>query len=324
MPEYIKVFQNENLSKNRIVSKGVLVNLEEIFQENDLILIDGCMASGSNLSREIYNIRSLNSINRDMIDKGNQNISFFREIIQNEKSFTIKEIGEEFYNYVRHIGNCLNYHSRKENNSRKLRRRASSEIRNVVYSETEEVRETNIEFLRNYQDSLYDIYNLIKRNSLNIKDKRYEILTEIIRLIDNKIGLQKDAGYNYYGKGELPKTSINDDKLVAALYYGCIFLKKKTAILSCDSDFVRIMGITPYLMGAYNFFPYNGIFRDMINESKFNLYIGDANRVKINKRFFEFPLEYEKEFKIRNISDEENNILKSKIDDLWKEIYEIQ
>ncbi len=301
----------------------VPINLEEILNDNDLILVDGSInTKNSNFSKIVYDMKSLRFLDNAMINRENENTLDIIDFMKKDNVFTIDEISEEFYKYVIHVGNSLSYLSRNQKGNF-FRKRVSLESKKIPYSYEKKIKDRNLSLLKGYHNNLYDLYNSFKRKSLKLNDKRYEFLTEIVELIDNKIGLQRDTGYVYTDKEVLTK-SINDDKLVGALYYNCMVLKNKTAILTSDSDFVRIMGVTPFLMGSDDFLPYNNDFRESLNQTHFKIYIYNATNDKINKRTLEFPLIYNKEFLIRNISSEENQVSKDRIKFLWKEISEVQ
>ncbi|MEK6914283.1 MAG: hypothetical protein AABW83_01400 [Nanoarchaeota archaeon] len=321
-----KLEENTNfgVSFNRISTNqvNIPINLEEIFNENELILVDGGISTKNpNFSKMIYDIRSLRSLDSNLIDIENRNVLDIIDFMKRDTVFTIDEISGELYKYVIHIGKSIAYLSKNQKGTL-FRRRVNLEGERVSYSCRKEIEDQNLSLLKNYHNNLYNLYNSFKRKSLKINDRRYKFLTDILELIDNKIGLQRDTAY-VYGDKELPTKSINDDKLVGVLYYNCMFLKKKTAILTSDSDFARIMGVTPFLMGSDDFLPYNNNFRESLNKNQFNIYIYDAINDKINKRIFEFPLMYKKEFVIRCVSSEENQIFKDKIRNLWIQISEI-
>ena len=327
MSDNKKLEENTNfgVSFNRISPNQVKIpiNLEEILNENELILVDGGISTkSSNFSKMIYDMTSLRSLDSNLINIENRKILDIIDFMKRDPVFTIDEISGEFYKYVIHIGNSISYLSKNQKGNF-YRKRVSLESKKIQYSYERKIKDRNLNLLKDYHNNLYVLYNSFKRKSLKIEDKRYKFLTEVVELIDNKIGLQRDTRH-VYGDIEMPTRSINDDKLVGALYYNCTILKNKTAILTSDSDFARIMGVTPFLMGSDDFLPYNYDFRESLNQTRFNLYTYDAISDKVNKKIFEFPLMYKKEFIIRNTSCEENQIFKDRIRFLWKEISEIQ
>jgi hypothetical protein len=56
-----------------------------------------------------------------------------------------------------------------------------------------------------------------------------------------------------------------------------MFSDKKVGILTKDTDFFRLLGATPSILGAKEFRPYNGTFRKPIHKNPVRLYyrIGD-------------------------------------------------
>src|SRR3989344_3660428 len=126
-----------------------ILNLEEIFIENDLILVDGSIKkTSSNFSRFIYDIKSITELDKNFINEENVNVLNMIEIINNDNVFTINEISEELYKYVIHIGGCINYFSNNQK-GKFLRRRTNLVKKKKFYPHKKGIEEEKLKLLEN-------------------------------------------------------------------------------------------------------------------------------------------------------------------------------
>jgi len=171
------------------------------------------------------------------------------------------------------------------------------------------------------QETTYDL-RIASRNKelqrhFSIDEEKYNVLVEMINLLDRMIHLKKDTNL-IYGQHDvdMSRESDREERLVASAYYLSIFSGKKPVILTADTDFVRLMGVVPRLMGSDEFLPENELFREALKANPPGLYL------KAGKRYDLVPLstvaQFSPEFIVYNIPEDRNAPLKIWFKKLWE------
>lgn len=251
-----------------------MVTLQEILSSKEsIILIDTSIRSGSIDERgvgwDIYDAQTYVELNHGDLIRGGENIRFLTLILEHPNTATIPKITQEIKNLEQVLSNKIKflnenhrnrqgYHANKGRRFRKQKERSAS-------SES---------LLKELQQRTYCLYRLSERKELTFEESTYQPLLEMIKLIDEAIGLKQDTHLLYHERDK-PEIhdSDTDEKLTAALFYLSMFSDKPPILLTRDGDMVRLVGVIPRLIGADNFLPENKRFREaVIFRNPFRLY----------------------------------------------------
>ena len=288
------------------------VSLEDVFSDNDIVFVDGSAFSHTDLPREIYDKGSFCYIDNNSLKFEMSRINYALEIMNNINTRVTPEVVKEIWEYGRILGDTISNISNKDR-GRDYRYHKKKHIpkRKMINNESST---HNKELLEDLQKNAYSLFQMCSRKKFEIKDNKFDFMLEMIKLLDQKIGLQRDFSYNY-GEHDLPRTNFDtDDKLVASLYWKSLFTNEKSSILTGDSDIERILGVSSRLLGSEFFLPYNELFRDKLNFNPCKLYFS-YEECLFEKNFS--PYHYDKDFLIRKISYGENIKVRESIKSLW-------
>ena len=102
-----------------------------------------------------------------------------------------------------------------------------------------------------------------------------------------------------------------------SLFLRAMYSIENPVLVSKDFDFLRLLGVTPRIIGSDEFIPYNNFFRERIKENPYKLYIKFPEKEKFKEILFDFK--FEKYFHIDGVSEEKNNKLKEIMTGFWKD-----
>ena len=291
-------------------------SLEEILNNNTTFIDSSIINPGSTI-KKIYEATSFNNLDSSLIISERNKIIGSIEIIKNQKVKVIPQVVEEIKEYQRILGDKISYISHLDR-GRFYRNKNKRHI-SKWFIKNNKNNSINKKLLGDLQQDAYLLYQLCSRKKFEISDKKFELLLEMIKLLDNKIGLKKDISY-VYGDHNIPDTSSDtDERLVASLYWNSLYSNNSASLLTTDTDFIRLLGVTPTLLGSYQFFPYNEYFRNRLSKNPFKLYIFTNNEYS-EKTFH--PFNFNHDFLIYKIPKNENSEVRERISFLWKEFSE--
>ncbi len=245
-----------------------LVTLDDVLAE-ELVLIDGCVKSRTGFLTRIYGTRNGSSLNTRVMRDEIRDLQYFLDILGRDNIQTIPQVSGQFRVYYEKVRGRLRYfyglHGRDIDfgngnrdifkSHRKFKKRSTK----------------NLKLLRQLTHSVEQVYNSLTGMELDTTGPAYEILVDMVKNIASVFELKQDTA-PLYG---LPPTkpSDKDERLVASAYWVSMNSDIAPAIFTSDTNFKRIIGVTPYLMGNRDFLPYNQDFVDAIAERAPKLYL---------------------------------------------------
>lgn len=290
--------------------------LQEILDENEFVLIDGNIIEKKDICTGTYEIKHFASLDIQTINDTEKEFRKTQRVIHHPHATTIPEVAREIRACAEIIGCKLEYLSRmKKIISTKVRNRTPGKRNHNEYPSSSR----NEEALKRLQETIFLTYEAFQDNETKIKDPRIKILTEMVRTIDLAIGLKQEVNPLYGLPAKDPTLSDTDEKLVATLYYRCMFSQTSPVLLTRDSDFGRLLRVTPRIMGSDEFLPYNQSFRTRLAENPFKLYVPDSGGNF--KKYLEGPahLQFNEEFFLGGIPQQKNQEIREQIRTLWKQ-----
>lgn len=290
------------------------VDLDYILESNDLLLMD-TSAQDTHFLRDSYGIRKIEDINLDLLNYENGNILKFINLLNDSKLGTIQEVIDEIKIYVEKLGYKISWITKYKEDHRKFLGNQRIKIDRKYVNHKKKDHYDLIDLLRIYHENVYKFYSICKNKKIEIKNKNYELFVQMFEIIDNAINLKKDTAY-IYGQEANNKNNHTDEKLCSALIWNSLFSNNRTGILTKDTDFIRLLGVVPKIIGSDEFLPCNQYFRKRIKSNNPHLYI-----LYNDKLCNEISLDYkfENTVEIKNNRDGDNKKLKTQIEAIWKE-----
>jgi len=305
-------------------------SLDEILDKEDIVLIDTNILQrddSHSFGEEIYSILDFSEFDTEKLDLLLASFRHGLSVMQLPNVRTIGNVADEIRDFSVVLGNKLSYVHVDKKNTRKYSRK---QVRTIRINESKmNAARINEEKLRELQDLVYQLSltagsrDIYSENTFHIDSKCSDILLEITKQIDRAIEL-KPSKPRYHPNKVLDSSrrTDTDERLVVALYCLALYPKKHATLVSGDTDFVRLLGVLPKVMGAYEFMPYNARFRESLQDNPFKFYL----REQCNGEFT-LPFEdddkivFDDSFVIRTISNDENNEFKAQILGLWKDFF---
>lgn len=289
--------------------------IEELLEDTGkIILLDSSIREqddirdGFNICRRIYEAERFQHLDNADLERGIREMTFLTEMFFHPTVFTIPKVSGEIEQIVKIIGDKLKYLNKKR------------EDKSHASLEQEEL-------LEELQQKTYNAFRAAKNKELErwqtqletrVDKKQVTPLAEMIILIDDKIGLKKDAAFLYGDHDkDMSRESNTGEHLVATLYYLSMFSKRTPVLLTGDTDFIRLLGVIPRLLGSPDFLPYNLQFRNAIKQNLPILYFKgkDKGYTEIALK----DLDYSNPFRINNINLSENDTTRAHILNLWQD-----
>lgn len=305
-------------------------SLSEILDKEEIVLLDTNILEGESphhFGEDIYPIYDFSGFDTERLDFMLASFSQALSVMQLPSVRTIQSVADEIRDFSVVLGNKLNYLPTNKKSTRTYSRKQVRKIRiNEAKMRAARVNESKLEDLQDlvYRLSLAagsrDIYF---PNEFRIDLKCSDILLEIVKRIDKVIELKPSKPRYHTNKIlDSSRRTDTDERLVAALYCLALYPKKHASLASGDTDFVRLLGVLPKLMGAYEFMPYNARFRESLEDHPFKFYLYEKD-----KREFTLPFGdddkviFDDTFVIRTVSCDENNEFKAQILGLWTDFF---
>ena len=150
---------------------------------------------------------------------------------------------------------------------------------------------------------------------MDVNEEIYEKLARMLTLISKTAKLKKDAAFNFgQRRRDISQETDVPERVVAALYYASMFSPHSPALLTGNTNYVRIMGVIQRLLSADEFFPDNQEFREALeHQNPAKLYV----RRKIIPGY-NLPIDTSRLrepvpglFEITNVSPERSNQLRN-------------
>lgn len=261
------------------------MNLDDVFKSGGVVLIDGSLRSaqrGEDLGRQIYGSSSYSGLNKEALSRSRECVSKMIRAFQYPNAFTIPEVVGELADFERILSSKLSF------------------LRTKQQRKFEHKNEASEQELAELQEKVFALRSIAKRKTIAIPDARYILLLDMVRTLDKAIELKKVGWRDTKYQKEI-RDSNTDESLVATLYYQAMFSGESASLLSADTDFIRLLGVTPRLMGSSVFHPYNQAFR---SANPWRLYHCENGEIQDSVRSVDLSPSIE--FKIFNRSDEEN------------------
>lgn len=290
-----------------------VVTLEEIFGEDKVVLVDAGMcgedAEEHGFGWKIGDTKKFSGVSQKEAREEIRRIEEFKAILEMPGAYTIQKVTSCIEAYVRHIGHQLRVFADSSDFGRSEKHALSGR-----------------QVLQEVEQSVFELWQLsrakeIERSrAIEIDKRSYDFLVDMVKILDRAIELKKDTRYVYQER-DLPNTdgSDKDERLVGLLYYLSMFKDISPAILTCDTNFVRLLGVTPKLIGAFDFLPYNNRFIEAMQIHPFTLYFEDRT-----SREFQIVVSGDKvvaqdaQFRVYSRPEEEDSA-KRGLMQLWKD-----
>jgi len=140
----------------------------------------------------------------------------------------------------------------------------------------------------------------------------YRSLVEMVKSLS--IGLRL---CRRFGQPKSSETGLyTTEKLIASAYFASL-CKKSPILLTRDTYFPTLLGVTPKLMGSDVFLPCNKDFRAALLENPFKLYLYFDGKLK-GPEFENMDLSYPTDFSLRNTDAETADRLRGELEQYWK------
>ena len=285
------------------------MKLTEILGSNniDLVLVDTSIESSHDFTWGIYECRGgYRNLDKKQLEKEAEIISNLKSVLEHSKSHTISAVTKELRVFEQIINTKMRYLShgplpkKKKTRTEIKRRNAESQI-----------------VLRLLQDELYRTRRMSYAKELKIEDKNYNLLLDMIKLIEPIIKIKKDLSFVLGVHNEdRARDSDTDERLTAALYWLSLFSDKSSCLITGDRDFVGLSGIITRLIGSDSFLPHNEFFRKRIIENPFKIYKRFNGEFNLSRD--SSLINYDNKFLIRRSSKEINESTKDNITRMWK------
>lgn len=294
-----------------------MLTLNEILDSNEFVLIDGSLRGSESICDYLYEVHKLEELDKQKIENIEREFKKIQYIISQPHATTIPEVAREIKVCAEIIGVNLRYISEFEKILKtKPRSRTGCKKNHQEYKKPEK----NRQVLKRLQETVFSTYEAFRERETKIRDRKYTLLAEMVREIDLAIGLKQDTSHLYGLPKKDPTSSDTDEKLVAALYYKSLFSNTPPVLLTKDTDFVRLLGVTPRLLGSDDFMPYNQSFRTRMVDNPFKLYIFQEHTDIYNPALTSKSyLNFDPEFILGNIPKLKSDKIKQKIQFLWQQ-----
>lgn len=233
-----------------------MTTLDKLLTRNDLVIVDpssGKIENKSYLNKAIKKAGSYDSINPKLLRKGKIEIEKLSYIFGFPSAMTIPEITSELRGlcgFIKGLNSTLS--------------------RNYQEIDANPIAKSNKMLLDKIQEASEKIWTTSQRKQLQIRDSRYDILVEMVKLLSKRLNLKKVSKKQRCPKN--PYDSDTDEKIVAAIYLEHLFDQTEPALLANDEDFLRLLGVTPRILGSEEFKPYNIGFRECFSGKKLKFY----------------------------------------------------
>ena len=310
--------------------KGKIVTLEEALASVDVALIDGNLEIGERVEgySSIYHAKSYSELDKRLLLRWLKSLRNQRILINHPKVFTVNQVSEETAELIRLIqDDKIDYLD--NHNVHGSRRRAKGKWKKSRRRTVQKARENadeNRELLREVQNETYELSRKMKSKSIfqiprySLLKRKHEYLTEMVTKISQLIHLKRDICFMDGLKShphDRSEESDTDERLAAALLYLNMASNKSHTLITRDTNLITLIGVTPRLIGADDFLPFNKAFRNSLQSNPPRIYFEDIEGYEQGDFRFEDE-DYKKPFKLKHTGFNEENRAKAEIHTLWK------
>lgn len=293
-----------------------MVSLEELKSYEHLFLVDTNLTNceNNNFFWDSYGDRK-----RDYLETGSLEIELkgyedFIKLIRRHSVVTIPEITQEIQRYSEILGERISFYNSVERHLPRKGRYLSARKKPSIKKHSQNVRK----LIQDLQEASFIAYKESKKRELKT-DQRYDSLVGIVKLLSQNIQLKQDTHYIH---GEHTREYNDTDERITAVAYWLSLNRKKPLVLTRDGDLVRLFGVTPRLMGADNFLPYNKLFRESLKDFPFRVYLKREGVTK--KAIGGSTPNFDKEFIINNLHNGKSEEIREEMLNLWQQFSEQQ
>lgn len=292
------------------------VSLDEIFETNDSLFLDSCVYCGSGFVVKSYECRDFSSFSSRLLKSENLALQNLIDILKNPKSLTIPGITKELEEYLVILDQKLSFISSLSGcRERIVHRRTGAEFRKKKTFNEHAI--SNKRALEELRENLGYAVQLSSLKEFSVKNPKYELLVDMIKIVDRAIGLKQDTNYVYgFHKVPDPHRSDIDERIVASLYWKSLFSSERAGLLTADCDFPRLLGVTPRILGSDVFLPFNEYFRARLVNNPFILYMRNEQGYHVS-----IPRDdrkFNNGFVIHKVSEKEEDKIKEQLSEIWK------
>jgi len=283
-----------------------MLTLSDILDIQGLVLVDTGIVNGGRFRESFFRRIYYDSLNKGFLESQIKTGKEFIQLMQDPKTRVIPEVSREIRDFFNKVKNKVRgfeenyetfYHGPE--NKRTFQKKPNKRAKKNRNKVTE------------MQEDFESIRGYLPENELHITDPRYRILTQMIITLDKAIKLKRS-------RRDSGKPSDTDEKLVAALYMHSLSSDSPPCLLTRDTDFTRLLGATPRLLGSEVFLPYNRPFRQALERNPFGLYMKHDDGY--DHAFGE--INFDNGFNLTSISPTFRKKVQQQISSLWKEFSE--
>lgn len=295
------------------------MKLTEILNSDnlDLVLVDTSIQEDSSFGWNIYETANYSCLDVESLTKEIAIVRQVKNVLENPKTRTIKAVTKEFRNFEQVINNKIKafsggYIPKNKKIRIKIKKRGNEP-------------KCKLELL---QEESYKTRMLSQAKELKLEDNNYNLLLNMIKLIEPVMRIKKDMAFVYgFHKEDRARVSDTDERLTAALYWLSLFSDKSSCLITKDQDFASLSSIIPGLIGSEYFLPYNEFFRKRIIENPFRIYkknSKDDEELKKDDGEFKLAIDssltcYNRGFLVNKTSARKNWLIKDNIAGMWRE-----
>ncbi len=256
--------ETQETQENLEDPRGIFI--EDILEAHDPVLIDTNVISPTSLLHFLYDSNTYESIDTELLEQEPPVQQLFLKVLDHENILTIPQVTKEFYALIPRLKAKIRYlnHNKKYDIS---------------------LSHKNQELLETICQNAEKMHELLSFSQLNIDDKSYETLFEIVRTAQKTLHLKENTDLKYGAEDTLKKENDTDERLVAALYWVCLNPGTKPTIVSGDYDILRLVGAIYNCFPNYHLSPYNESFKKSVSNAKPVVYLSDFENVGWNRRF---------------------------------------
>ncbi len=288
-----------------------MIKLDELLKLDGVVLIDGSIQGSSGFTNYLFEITSFDALDEETLESEVTRNNDFLRVLRAPLTKTISGVDKEIRAYSEIIGESMRSFRRNVNGgwrfSIKNKKAMAKRVRKNEGSCSRKER-----LLEEIQEQAFEAYRVARDKCLKFDGNRYRLLADMIKFIGQNWKLKKDNNKNGKYSGVCPDAN---ERLTSALYCMCMDSVKNPSLFTRDRDFINLLGVTPWIMGADNFLPYNEEFRKSLIENPFRLYL------KRGEEICDLTMDETAELsKYELLPSHEFNETKEILLDMWKRI----
>jgi hypothetical protein len=252
-------------------------DLEEIFADGNLVLLDSSAGGASNgkdtLSWTTYSSVKYRNMSPKRIREELTVTRFFMNLLDYDNACTTENVHKEKLDFLAHLGGKITH---VEDITRRRSKKAPGKGRG---SESERL-------FRELHDETFDLCralkgrNITKRRDIYIDPLVFPSIFEAVTLVQDYLNLKKDTRIER-GRIKLDhernpiiekSDSRSDEELVSLGFYASMFSQFKPVLFSSDGDFYKLISVCSRIFGASDFSPQNDTFVKAMGYNPVQLY----------------------------------------------------